>query len=302
MVDEETRIQREREKDIAERDEFARRLNEKDTARSKKLVEDRSSKLEGKEAESRRRLAEDQAAQRAALPDIRVTSREQYLSKRAPEQVALLRKQVAEDDEELRTNPDLTDWEKAKFAQRRKLLQYNDERETIDDYRDGYAMPDDYITEKGKIDRKAKHDALYRKWVDRNEPKEERFITDHEEVEREQMKRAQIRDTERVNEGDYEYVFDEAQKINFILADRPKGDGKILSKEERILQEQIRAAEKKIATIEDTRKSLPIYSHRDELLQAIADFQIIVIVGETGSGKTTQIPNTFMKPVIRTMG
>lgn len=289
-VDEETRIQREREKDLAERDEFARRLNEKDTARSKKLVEDRSSKLEGKEAESRRRLAEDQAAQRAALPDIRVTSREQYLSKRAPEQVALLRKQVAEDDEELRTNPDLTDWEKAKFAQRRKLLQYNDERETIDDYRDGYAMPDDYITEKGKIDRKAKHDALYRKWVDRNEPKEERFITDHEEVEREQMKRAQIRDTERVNEGDYEYVFDEAQKINFILADRPKGDGKILTKEERILQEQIKAAEKKIATIEDTRKSLPIYSHRDELLQAIADFQIIVIVGETGSGKTTQIP------------
>ena len=289
-VDEETRIQREREKDLAERDEFARRLNEKDTARSKKLVEDRSSKLEGKEAESRRRLAEDQAAQRAALPDIRVTSREQYLSKRAPEQVALLRKQVAEDDEELRTNPDLTDWEKAKFAQRRKLLQYNDERETIDDYRDGYAMPDDYITEKGKIDRKAKHDALYRKWVDRNEPREERFITDHEEVEREQMKRAQIRDTERVDEGDYEYVFDEAQKINFILADRPKGDGKILSKEERILQEQIKAAEKKIATIEDTRKSLPIYSHRDELLQAIADFQIIVIVGETGSGKTTQIP------------
>ena len=289
-VDKETRIRREREKDLEERDEFARRLNEKDTARSKKLVEDRSSKMEGKEAESRRRLAEDQAAQRTALPDIRLTSREQYLSKRAPEQVALLRKQVADDDEELRTNPDLTDWEKARFAQRRKLLQYNDERETIDDFRDGYALPDDYITEKGKIDRKAKHDALHRKWVDRNEPKEERFITDHEEVEREQMKRAQIRDTERVNEGDYEYVFDEAQKINFILADKPKGDGKILTKEERILQEQIKAAEKKIATIEDTRKSLPIFAHRDQLLQAISEFRVIVVVGETGSGKTTQIP------------
>lgn len=290
QLDEETRVRREREKDLAERDEFAKRLNEKDTARSRKLVEDRSSKRDGPEAEGRRRLAEDQAAQRAALPDIRLTSREQYLSKRAPEQVALLRKQVAEDDEELRTNADLTDWEKARFAQRRQLLQYNDEREKIDDYRDGYALPEDYITEKGKIDRRAKHDALNRKWVDRNEPKEERFITDHEEVEREQMKRAQIRDIERVNEGDYEYVFDEAQKINFILADRPKGDGKILSKEERMLQEQIKAAEKKVATIEETRKSLPIYAHREGLLEAIAEFQVIVIVGETGSGKTTQIP------------
>ena len=291
--DEETSMQKEREKDLAERDEFAKRLNERDTARSKKLVEDRSSKKEGKETESRRRLAEDQAAQRAALPDIRLYSREQYLAKRAPEQVALLRKQVAEDEEELRTNPDLTQWEKDKFAQRRKLLLYNDERENIDDFRDGYALPEDYITEKGKIDRKAKHEALNRKWVDRNEPKEERFITEHEEVEKEQMKRASIMDTERVNEGDYEYVFDEAQKINFILAERPKGDGRILSKEERMLQEQIKAAERKVATIEETRKSLPIFAHRDGpngLLQAIADYQVIVIVGETGSGKTTQIP------------
>ena len=292
-VDEETQFRSEREKDLAERDEFAKRLNEKDTARSRKLVEDRSSKKEGAEAESRRRLAEDQAAQRAALPDIRLTSREQYLSKRAPEQVALLRQQVAEDDEELRTNPDLTQWEKDKFAQRKTLLQYNDERETIDDYRDGYALPEDYITEKGKIDRKAKHEALHRKWVDRNEPKEERFITDHEEVEREQMKRAAIRDTERVNEGDYEYVFDEEQKIKFILAERPRGDGKILSKEERMLQEQIEAAKRKGASIAETRKSLPIYAHRDGptgLLQAIADYQVLIIVGETGSGKTTQIP------------
>jgi pre-mRNA-splicing factor ATP-dependent RNA helicase DHX16 len=38
------------------------------------------------------------------------------------------------------------------------------------------------------------------------------------------------------------------------------------------------------------RASLPIYTYRDDLLQAIADHQVLVVVGETGSGKTTQIP------------
>jgi pre-mRNA-splicing factor ATP-dependent RNA helicase DHX16 len=39
-----------------------------------------------------------------------------------------------------------------------------------------------------------------------------------------------------------------------------------------------------------TRKSLPIYEFRDELLEAIAEHQIIIVQAETGSGKTTQLP------------
>ncbi|KAL6962435.1 putative pre-mRNA-splicing factor ATP-dependent RNA helicase DEAH6 [Sarracenia purpurea var. burkii] len=38
------------------------------------------------------------------------------------------------------------------------------------------------------------------------------------------------------------------------------------------------------------RKTLPIYPYRDELLQAVHKHQVLIIVGETGSGKTTQIP------------
>ena len=41
--------------------------------------------------------------------------------------------------------------------------------------------------------------------------------------------------------------------------------------------------------LQDTRRSLPVFSHRDDLLQAIADNQVLVMVGETGSGKTTQV-------------
>lgn len=42
-------------------------------------------------------------------------------------------------------------------------------------------------------------------------------------------------------------------------------------------------------SIAEQRESLPIFKLRDELLKAVHDNQIIVVIGETGSGKTTQI-------------
>lgn len=38
------------------------------------------------------------------------------------------------------------------------------------------------------------------------------------------------------------------------------------------------------------RKKLPVYPYRDEFLTAVKDHQVLILVGETGSGKTTQIP------------
>ncbi|XP_031402442.1 pre-mRNA-splicing factor ATP-dependent RNA helicase DEAH7-like [Punica granatum] len=42
-------------------------------------------------------------------------------------------------------------------------------------------------------------------------------------------------------------------------------------------------------TLSEQRRYLPIYSVRDELLQVIRENQVVVVVGETGSGKTTQL-------------
>ncbi|EKM84038.1 hypothetical protein AGABI1DRAFT_110634 [Agaricus bisporus var. burnettii JB137-S8] len=42
-------------------------------------------------------------------------------------------------------------------------------------------------------------------------------------------------------------------------------------------------------SIQDQRKSLPIYKLRNQLLQAIGDHQVLIVVGDTGSGKTTQM-------------
>ncbi|XP_059657706.1 pre-mRNA-splicing factor ATP-dependent RNA helicase DEAH7-like isoform X2 [Cornus florida] len=45
----------------------------------------------------------------------------------------------------------------------------------------------------------------------------------------------------------------------------------------------------KSKTLAQQRQYLPIYSVRDELLQVVRENQVVVVVGETGSGKTTQL-------------
>jgi pre-mRNA-splicing factor ATP-dependent RNA helicase DHX16 len=288
-IDEE---ERERRRDQAEKEAFAKRLHSKDADKTKKIVEDRTSTKEGNILAQRRALAEDAAARSAALPDLRERSRQEYLKKREAERLALLRKQVAEETEELRSGARLSEKEKAEFAKNREVLRIAEERLRIDDHLDGYAMPEDYITEKGKIDRKKKEDAMYKRYVDRDEYGHEKFITEHEEWELEQAKKAkaQIQSTERVDEGEYDYVLDEEQHIKWVMDSKLPGEGKSLNKEERFIAEQLKAAEKRALTMEETRKSLPIYQYREEFVAALAEHQILVIVGETGSGKTTQLP------------
>lgn len=273
-----------RQQDLEDRDAFAKRLKQKDDSRSKKDGRDG-------EASSRRKMAEDREARDAALPDLRERSRQEYLKKREIERLALLRKQVAEETAELRSGVRLSEKEKAEFAKNREILRLAEERLKIDDHRDGYMMPEDYITEKGKMDRRKKEDALYKRYVDRDEYGQEQFLTEHDEWEREQSNKAkaQIQRAERENE-DYDYVMDDAQYIQWNLDSRMAGDEQKRTKEQIYLDAQIEAAEKKALSIQDTRKTLPIYQYRDEFLAALEQYQVLVIVGETGSGKTTQLP------------
>lgn len=39
----------------------------------------------------------------------------------------------------------------------------------------------------------------------------------------------------------------------------------------------------------EKRKTLPVWQQKDEFLQALKDNQSLILVGETGSGKTTQV-------------
>ncbi|PGH10100.1 pre-mRNA-splicing factor ATP-dependent RNA helicase PRP43 [Blastomyces parvus] len=51
-----------------------------------------------------------------------------------------------------------------------------------------------------------------------------------------------------------------------------------------------KALSNKYFSILKTRRDLPVHSQRDEFLRLYQESQILVFVGETGSGKTTQIP------------
>ncbi|KIH50742.1 hypothetical protein ANCDUO_19176 [Ancylostoma duodenale] len=42
-------------------------------------------------------------------------------------------------------------------------------------------------------------------------------------------------------------------------------------------------------SMKEQRESLPIFSLKKALIQAMTDNQILVVIGETGSGKTTQM-------------
>lgn len=47
----------------------------------------------------------------------------------------------------------------------------------------------------------------------------------------------------------------------------------------------------------EKRRSLPVYAQKQEFLQCLMSNQTVILVGETGSGKTTQIPQFVLEAV-----
>ncbi|OXG15147.1 pre-mRNA-splicing factor ATP-dependent RNA helicase DHX16 [Cryptococcus neoformans Ze90-1] len=286
---EEERLERERLEDLRQRDEFAERMKEKDRDRTKRIVEDRTSKaLGGVEATRRANLMDDPAAREAAIADLRNRSRQEYLSKRELQQLDLLKMEV-EDEKILFRNQKLSRKEERELERKKELIKLMEERKKIDDGTNGYMLPDDYITEQGRLDQKKKKDALYKRYEE-SKPVEGQFVTDVDQWEAAQQERTDLTtgalDKEILVE-DYDYVFDESQEIKFLKEGKMAGT---LTAEAQALLDQVDKLEKNAQSIQETRNSLPIYEFRDELLEAIAEHQVLVVVAETGSGKTTQLP------------
>lgn len=245
--DEEARKERERLRDLEERDAFADRVRDRDREKTKKVVEDRSSKNAGAAAEAaqRRLLADDREARQQAMPSLRQHSRQEYLTKRELQQIELLRKEIA-DDEALFRGMKISKRERADLERKKELLRLVEERLKIDDKVDGYQLPEDYITEQGKIDKKKKENVLYKRYEDAK-PKDDQFTTDIDQWEAAQTQHSTFKtgamDKPEIVD-DYEYVFDETQTIKFVMDNTLGGEG-MMSAKDKLLQAQIDEAERR---------------------------------------------------------
>lgn len=225
--------------DVAERDAFAERMKQRDKDSTKKLVTDRT----GRNDNTRRDLLDDPESLKAALPGIREHARQEYLKKRELQRIDLLKLQI-QDEAILFRGQKLTKRELADHEQKKELLRILEERSKIDEGTDGYVMPEDYITEQGKIDTKRKQNVLYKRYDD-NKKDDSQFVTDIELWEQHQTEnstfKAGAQDKVYVEE-EYEYVYDTEQQIKWL---REGGMEAEMTEKDRALKVQIAELEQK---------------------------------------------------------
>eukprot|EP00919_Chromeraceae_sp_WS-2016_P020308 GHVR01048354.1.p1 GENE.GHVR01048354.1~~GHVR01048354.1.p1 ORF type:complete len:513 (+),score=154.21 GHVR01048354.1:53-1540(+) len=223
-----------------------------------------------------------------AMGRLRDIARQEYLKKRETQQMELAKRQLA-DREWLYKNINLTEIEKKDLKIQRGTYEFAQnivsEREKWGDV-DAYHMPDIYDDEEVTNDRFKVLKQRYKA--------EKKHITEQDKWELGQIgaavahygskdKKDFINDK---NNDNNQLIFPE---IDFISEEIMHGDGSFDAIGTSIQPKsdpRITKAEKLLSD----RHTLPIYAYRRQLLEAIRDNKVLVIVGETGSGKTTQIP------------
>ncbi|XP_053677739.1 pre-mRNA-splicing factor ATP-dependent RNA helicase DHX16 [Anopheles nili] len=263
-----------RRRDLKERDEFAQRLKKRDEDRTRKVVESTTGKRAYEEAAKRLKLETEDREK--LLPKLRIQSRRQYLEKRKEDKVAELEADIL-DDEYLFGDVEITERERQDREYKKSLLQIAKEHDKARELErvQRYHMPKDI--KKGET----------QEYVEVDE-REKMPHSEQKKWEAEQLASAVYKfgskdaKQKASQQEEYELLLDE--QIDFIQALQMGGT------KDKDRKPEITEKERKKMTIEETQKSLPIYPFKEDLIASIRDHQILIIEGETGSGKTTQIP------------
>jgi len=325
-VNAEKRKEKDRQQDLAEKQEFEQRLKDRDEAKTRKLAEQKVGKAELAEIEKRRR-AEEAGNRRDTVNELRKISRQEYLKKREEAKLEDLREEL-EDEKYLFQGVKLTEKEQKELAYKEQVYKLAVERKKqLDELErdDGYRMPDTYDAPDKAGSRYDVLTARYREegegeggkgggdggggmtpWAEqeafeaqqirkavgerggRSKRKKDRATTTTTTTKKEAEEEAE----------EYEFVFDD--QIEFIIDQHLAGDAaasmELLLEEtkEQALERQRKEREQEKRSefdrIQEGRRNLPMFPYREQLLAAVEAHQVIIIVGETGSGKTTQIP------------
>jgi pre-mRNA-splicing factor ATP-dependent RNA helicase DHX16 len=231
---------------------------------------------------SKKRPREDDVGRSSKYDEQREISRQKYLEKRELERIELLRQQVEEEAQEERTNSKLSSREREQFAKNKKILGVALAHINA---RDASKDQNGFFMQTGEV---SKSDALKKRTKDNDDRSE--FQQWQDEQEKAARVTGVLPQKERTDLNDYEFVFDDTQKLNFESGGTIAGTVKPLTQEQKQFQERLDAAEAEATSIQESRKKLPMYQFRQQLVDAVRQNQSIIVSSDTGSGKTTQIP------------
>ncbi|TRY67582.1 hypothetical protein TCAL_05513 [Tigriopus californicus] len=272
--DEFDHMERERRQDLKERDELNQRLIQKDKDKRRNVAE-RSDQRALEEA--KKRLQQEAQNRQEIIPNLRVESRRKYLAKRKEDKLLELQDDI-QDDQFLFEESQLTAREKKERDYKRTVLDLAHKHSKAGEIEkvQRYHMPQD----RSNQDLEAYVEVDEGEKLPNYEQKKWEETHLHSAQYRFGAKDAKARHAKQ--EKQYDILLDD--EIEFIQALKIPGTKADEAKEE------VSEYQQKRMTIEETKKSLPVFPFRESLLEAIAAHQVLIIEGETGSGKTTQIP------------
>lgn len=280
--DDDSDSEEERLRDQREREQLESNIRERDAAATRKITETKLTRKEEEEA-----IRRSNALKQDDLGALRKVSRQEYLKKREQKKLEEIRDDI-EDEQYLFEGVKLTEAEYRELRYKKEIYELvkkqTEEVEDINEYR----MPEAYDQE-GVVNQEKRFAVALQRYRDQSAGDKMNPFAEQEAWEEHQIGKATLKygsKNKKQISDEYQYVFED--QIEFIKASVMDGD----KLETDLLSQSLGESEAKSAleNLQEERKTLPIYSYRDELLQAVDAHQVLVIVGETGSGKTTQIP------------
>ncbi|CAK8532527.1 unnamed protein product [Lathyrus sativus] len=257
-------------KDQSEKEELEQHLRERDSAKTRKLAEPKKVYRKSNAAKEN----ED-------VESLRKVSRQEYLKKREEKKLQEL-KDYIEDEQYLFEGEKLSEAEYRGLVHKKETYNILSKNKGLKSADNEYRMPEAYDDQHRGVNQEKRFSVAMQRYTDQNIDKEDAW-------EEQQIRKSALKfgsKNKRRASDDYPFLYED--QISFIKAYVMDGDKSDF--EEEIALEKSRVKRSVLEALQEERKKLPIYSFRDELLQVVHDHQVLVIVGETGSGKTTQIP------------